>query len=941
MAEALAALGLASNIVQFVSFASDLISKSRAISKSTDSGLVENLELEAISSTLHELNHGLLRALATGASSSTAEKILQELCKGCGDVMEELLEVIQSLKSQGPHTRWNSFRQALKSVWKEDQIKALSTRLDRYRNQIDTTLLMSLRENIVALQTHLVAQNSTLEATQKTSVDQLHSSMKSIEQWQSEVLGKLLLNDWQSKNQLDAGQLSSQLSATAGQQREEIMKLKILESLRYNDIKERLERIPSAYSKTFHWIFDEDGPAADLNSADEIVKPENVAEARDQTKHTWDNYLHWLQSDDDLYWITGKPGSGKSTLMKYLHADPRTREHLRSWSGDLDLIVAGFFFWNSGSAMQMSERGLIQTLLYQAISKRLELVPMLFPDRWRYNQLFGNDFRPWVLSELNQALETLVSDCSKRLLLFVDGVDEFEGDAMKLAGFLLSLSAQKNVKMCVASRPWLAFEDAFKGSPSLRLEHLTAPDIKIFVLDNLSKSEVFLQLQKLKRKEADDLVLQITQKAQGVFLWVHLVVQSLLEGMRDGDSLADLQERLVYLPSGLEELFKKILGCIDARYLQQASRYFQLVRTASEPLSLLTFSYAEDGIDVAMCAKMQASELEETLQLDRNEMLAEILAEKMFRAENMRRRINSRSKGLLEAPDFKTQGYEATVQYLHRTVKDFLAQDKTGKLLQSWLSDPFDADLHMCAGYMIGVKRIDISPWIDQGLDRISSNRLQENTRDWNRPNQDFPTRRTGILLPSTFRYGRTARGETTWCYILSKASANDHQSIKTQWPVIIGILLDGGADPKVKVNIFAAGKRSLADIVKENAYWWSQDPADIERLRRVLVGAQKKDKVARWQPGKWKSISGWFCTGPQYDRTAIGVQALITMTAAHSSYFVIMAEGLRASNVIGTVSEVGRLRAWMEDFRRELKTSSEVEDCDELNHSSHATHVE
>lgn len=36
MAEALAAVGLASNIVQFVSFASDLISKSHAISKSAN-----------------------------------------------------------------------------------------------------------------------------------------------------------------------------------------------------------------------------------------------------------------------------------------------------------------------------------------------------------------------------------------------------------------------------------------------------------------------------------------------------------------------------------------------------------------------------------------------------------------------------------------------------------------------------------------------------------------------------------------------------------------------------------------------------------------------------------------------------------------------------------------------------------------------------------------
>lgn len=248
---------------------------------------------------------------------------------------------------------------------------------------------------------------------------------------------------------------------------------------------------------------------------------------------------------------------------------------------------------------------------------------------------------------------------------------------------------------------------------------------------------VFLfSFKKLKQREADRLVLEITEKARGVFLWVHLVVQSLLEGMRDGDSLADLKERLSSLPFDLEELFKKILGCIDQRYLKQASRFFQLVRTASEPLSLLTFSYAEEGIDVAMCTEIEALHLGEDLE----ERRADRLTEKMFRAETTRRRINSRSKGLLEAPDFKHQGYKATIQYLHRTGKDFLAQDTTGEFLQSWLSDPFDADLHICTGYMVDVKSIDITPWIDPGQDLLTPNCFQGERKSWR-----------GFLLPSSF----------------------------------------------------------------------------------------------------------------------------------------------------------------------------------------------
>lgn len=353
---------------------------------------MENLELEAITSTLHELNHGLQRHLAVEASSSPAEKGLQELCKGCGNVTDQLIEVIKCLRAQGLHTGWNSFRQALKSLWKEDQIKALSIRLDRYRNQIDTTLLVSLRENMTSIQVQLTAEKSTVVQHHGSSLHELHTSIKSIEQWQTNVFERLMSSSWEPRNQLDVETLSTQLSATAEQQRDGALKLRILENLRYASIEDRLERIPIAYSKTFDWIFLEDEPVADLG----LPKPtsegedvENVSEG--ENDHPWDNFVHWLRSDEDLYWITGKPGSGKSTLVKYLYADPRARQHLQTWRGESDLTVAGFFFWNSGTSMQMSERGLIQTLLFQAISDRPELIPTLFPDRWRYSQLFGID----------------------------------------------------------------------------------------------------------------------------------------------------------------------------------------------------------------------------------------------------------------------------------------------------------------------------------------------------------------------------------------------------------------------------------------------------------------------------------------------------------------------------------------------------------------------
>lgn len=61
-------------------------------------------------------------------------------------ITENIEDAIGKLKVQGSHHRkWKSFRQALNAVRSEDDIEQLSKRLDKFRSQIDTTLLFILR----------------------------------------------------------------------------------------------------------------------------------------------------------------------------------------------------------------------------------------------------------------------------------------------------------------------------------------------------------------------------------------------------------------------------------------------------------------------------------------------------------------------------------------------------------------------------------------------------------------------------------------------------------------------------------------------------------------------------------------------------------------------------------------------------------------------------
>ena len=148
--EALAAVGLASNVLQFISFAQDLVSTSKQISRNADGALVENLELEAITKNLDRLGSGLLVRVRHDDADTKEDEELRKLCEGCRYISGLLIERLKSLKVNSKLSgtvgrQWASFRQALNSVMNAEEIAELERRLDRYQKAINSALLASLR----------------------------------------------------------------------------------------------------------------------------------------------------------------------------------------------------------------------------------------------------------------------------------------------------------------------------------------------------------------------------------------------------------------------------------------------------------------------------------------------------------------------------------------------------------------------------------------------------------------------------------------------------------------------------------------------------------------------------------------------------------------------------------------------------------------------------
>lgn len=136
-----AAIGLAGNIVQFLDFSCKLLSGAKGLYNSTTGASDENKVLETVSNDLRLLNDDLTAPSAHGAIPDS----IRSLACQCKDVAIQLIEVLDDIKVKGTHRKWSSFVQALRGVWKKEQIEGLSKQLDRLRSEIQIRLQLMMR----------------------------------------------------------------------------------------------------------------------------------------------------------------------------------------------------------------------------------------------------------------------------------------------------------------------------------------------------------------------------------------------------------------------------------------------------------------------------------------------------------------------------------------------------------------------------------------------------------------------------------------------------------------------------------------------------------------------------------------------------------------------------------------------------------------------------
>jgi hypothetical protein len=424
-------------------------------------------------------------------------------------------------------------------------------------------------------------------------------------------------------------------------------------------------------------------------------------------------YSTWYRGEETgtyrgLIWIKGKPGSGKSAFLK--HAFSQAVQELQK-----DGAGVAAFFHPRGQHRQWAQIDLFRSVLYQ-------LLQIIRDDFVDFIKMFGHKFQDamknisWSEVELMSFLKaTFTKPRPSRTVIFVDGIDECKGDGMRgLAIFfreitVLSNTVDAKLSICLSSREYPKV--SIGECPEILIDRLNSSEIQRYVRRKLAMAGLERHLN------WTTLTGSIIKRSAGVFLWVVIVLDTLLEDWDNGKNFRYLTRRLQEIPPALEKLYEQILSGTKTQDIQVTLRFFYWVILAAKPLRLLEWHHV-----IAWIREKPPTSLQEWRESD-------------YHTENswqLERLIQGISRGLVEVESGEMQqiaidrnstcgdagslnseeGETRTVRVIHSSVAEFFLGGKGFAVLDPSVRGQALALGHLsilrtCLDY-IGIPELDL-----------------------------------------------------------------------------------------------------------------------------------------------------------------------------------------------------------------------------------------
>ncbi|KAF8539358.1 hypothetical protein BDD12DRAFT_981045, partial [Trichophaea hybrida] len=371
-----------------------------------------------------------------------------------------------------------------------------------------------------------------------------------------------------------------------------------------------------------------------------------------------EQYRTWSStSHSDLLLIEGKPGSGKSTVTKYFKENLLEREPLAKQA-----IVASFFYSYRDGELHTNHSNMMRSILHDILHQN-EAFFFHFQPYYRKALQLSTDFQ-WPYDFLKEILLSFKDHpVQQRLYFIIDAMDESDDNnrlsVIKLLGRLCATTKSCIMKIFLTSRPITGLNQRLaEPQKSIKLQEVNEHDILKF-------AESFLdQHLGLTSNHLDEAKKYITNNAQGVFVWVHLVEVELRNYAAKGYTAKEIFNFLQSLPTELGEFYERMLQELAQNDLPDINigvRMLQIVLFAYRPLRVAELRHAlaiPDDLDA------QFSSSDETFE---NELITHI--------EN---RIIHCGGNFLEIKG------NIIVQVMHQTVREFfLRNNETAMDLKS------------------------------------------------------------------------------------------------------------------------------------------------------------------------------------------------------------------------------------------------------------------
>jgi len=276
-----------------------------------------------------------------------------------------------------------------------------------------------------------------------------------------------------------------------------------------------------------------------------------------------------------MLWVKGRPGSGKSVLLRSLRARME-----QQWGP-----IGGTFIWSVAQGETLddvffpgthrrkhgtSPAGVYRNLIAQLFKQDPRLRKAIASVRNRATRLPLDDLsivQFFIDDYIDQRIETPV----KRTFIFVDAADDC-GIAYltDLACYLGQLATNSDYSICLASasHPEVTVENSIEIVTHQR----NLDDILRFVSLNLVA----------EWEDRNRTVLRIGAKAGGCFLWAEIVVQVLNSAIEEGASQELIDDAIMDMPEDVDGLYEWLFSAMSVEEKAETMALFRWVLLSSE-----------------------------------------------------------------------------------------------------------------------------------------------------------------------------------------------------------------------------------------------------------------------------------------------------------------------------------------------------------------------